>query len=58
MNEFLSRLINQEVDIACAASDEHYKGRIKACAGGVVSLEADGHLTYLAVDKIVTITQR
>lgn len=58
MNEFLGRLVNHEVDIVCAASEEHYKGRVKACAGGVVSLEADGQLTYIAVDKIVAITQR
>ncbi len=58
MNEFLSRMVNQEVDVVCATSEEHYKGRVKACAAGVLSLEADGHVTYIAVDKIVALTQR
>ena len=58
MNEFLTRLVNQEVDVVCSSSDEHYKGRIKACAGGVVTLEADGQLTHVAIDKIVSLTQR
>ncbi len=58
MNDFIARMLNQEVDIRCAASDERFKGRVKACAGGVLTLEADGQLTYIAVDKIVSLTQR
>jgi hypothetical protein len=58
MNEFLTKLMNQEVDVVCAASDEHYKGRVKTCVGGVVTLEADGQLTHIAIDKIISLTQR
>ncbi len=58
MNEFITRMLGQEVDIRCAASDDHFKGRVKACAGGVLTLEADGQLTFIAVDKVVALTQR
>jgi hypothetical protein len=58
MNELVTRLVNQEVDIVCASSETRYKGRIKACAGGVITLEADGHLTFIAVDKVISLSQR
>lgn len=58
MNEFLNRMLNQEVEIVCASTGQHYKGRIKACAAGIITLEKDNQLTYIAADKVVAITPR
>ncbi|MEE9218908.1 MAG: MM0924 family protein [Acidobacteriota bacterium] len=58
MHEILKKLINHEVGIACTSGENNHRGRIKTCAGGIVALEADGRLTYIAIDKIISVTQR
>ncbi|MCZ6778877.1 MAG: MM0924 family protein [Acidobacteriota bacterium] len=58
MNEVLSKMLNQEVEIRCTSSGESLRGRIKTCGAGILTLESDGRMTYIAVDKIISMSQR
>jgi len=58
MNEVLTKMLNHEVEIQCTGGNHALRGRIKSCAAGILALESDGHLTYVAVDKIISMSQR
>ncbi len=58
MNEVLSKMLNQEVEIQCTGGSQSLRGRIKMCGAGILTLESDGCMTYIAVDKIISMSQR
>jgi hypothetical protein len=58
MNEVVTKMLNQEVEIQCTGGSNALRGRVKSCGGGILALESDGRLTYIAIDKIISMSQR
>ncbi|AKB20677.1 MM0924 family protein [Methanosarcina sp. WH1] len=46
--------LESAVDVYCGGPDI-FKGKVKACADNVLTLENKGKLTHLAIDKIVAL---
>jgi hypothetical protein len=44
--------LESAVDVYCGGPDI-FKGSVKACADNVLTLENDGKLTHIAIDKII-----
>lgn len=44
--------LNSTVDVYCGGPDI-FRGAVKACADNVLTLENDGKLTHIAIDKII-----
>ncbi|MDM7918735.1 MAG: MM0924 family protein [Methanosarcina sp.] len=44
--------LESAVDVYCGGPDI-FKGTIKACADNVLTLEDEGKLTHIAIDKII-----
>ena len=57
MQEFLSTLVGQKIDIFCGGASS-LRGDVIKVASGVLHLKDDeGHLCYVAIDKIAVVWQ-
>ncbi len=55
MQEFLSRMIGRRMDIFCGGASS-LRGEVVKVEGGVLHLrDEDGHLGYVAIDKIAVV---
>ncbi|MFN2454384.1 MAG: MM0924 family protein [Pyrinomonadaceae bacterium] len=54
MQEFLSKMIGQRVDIFCGGASS-LRGEIVKVEGGVLHLKNEEQLCYVAVDKITVV---
>jgi hypothetical protein len=55
MQEFLSRMIGRRIDIFCGGASS-LRGEVIKVEGGVLHLrDEDGHLGYVAIDKIAVV---
>ena len=55
MQEFLSRLIGRKLDVFCCGAAS-LRGEVSKVEGGVLHLkDDDGHLCYVAIDKIAVV---
>ncbi len=58
MQEILSKLIGQRVDIFCGGASS-LRGEVSKVEGGVLHLkDAEGTLCYVVVEKIVAVWER
>lgn len=56
MDKFLiSRLLDREIDVFCGPGAS-YSGIAKSVVDGVLLLEKDGVQTYIAIDKIISVS--
>lgn len=53
----LCHLLNENIDVYCGGEDVFF-GQVVGCADNVLTLETNGHLTYIAVDKIISLWKR
>jgi len=44
--------LNEDVDVYCGGPDV-FRGKIVACADNVLTLNNEGRLTHIAIDKII-----
>ena len=44
--------LNSTVDVYCGGPDI-FRGNVKACADNVLTLDNEGKLTHIAIDKII-----
>jgi hypothetical protein len=55
MQEFLSRMIGRRIDISCGSASS-LRGEVVKVEAGVLHLrDEDGHLGYVAIDKIAVV---
>ncbi len=58
MQELLSKLIDQEIDIVCTGGAS-LRGKVMNAADGVLELKDDqGEVCYVAIDKIVVVWEK
>lgn len=50
----VEHLLGEDVDVYCGGPDI-FRGRVKACADSVLTLEQDAKYTHIAIDKIIAI---
>ncbi len=50
----VERLLGEKIDVYCGGPDV-FRGRVKACADNVLTLEQDERYTHVATDKIIAI---
>jgi hypothetical protein len=50
----VEHLLGENVDVYCGGPDI-FRGRVKACADNVLTLEHDEKYTHIAIDKIIAI---
>ena len=50
----VEHLLAENVDVYCGGPDI-FRGRVKACADNVLTLEQDDKYTHIAIDKIIAI---
>ncbi|MDQ1254725.1 MAG: hypothetical protein QG646_3995 [Euryarchaeota archaeon] len=50
----VEHLLAENVDVYCGGPDI-FRGRVKACADNVLTLEQDEKYTHIAIDKIIAI---
>jgi hypothetical protein len=50
----VEHLLGENVDVYCGGTDI-FRGRVKACADNVLTLERDQRYTHIAIDKIIAI---
>ncbi len=50
----VEHLLDENVDVYCGGPDI-FRGRVKACADNVLTLEQDEKYTHIAIDKIIAI---
>jgi hypothetical protein len=50
----VKNLLDEVVDVYCGGPDV-FRGRAKACADNVLTLEQDKKYTHIAIDKIIAI---
>jgi hypothetical protein len=50
----VEHLLNENVDVYCGGPDI-FRGRVKACADNVLTLEQGEKYTHIAIDKIIAI---
>lgn len=49
--------LNSDIDVYCGGPDI-FRGVVKACADNVLTLDNEGKLTHIAIDKIVALWAR
>ena len=49
--------LNEDVDVYCGGPDV-FRGTVKACADNVLTLDNEGKLTHIAIDKIIALWPR
>lgn len=52
----VEHLLGEDVDVYCGGPDI-FRGKVKACADNVLTLEQDEKYTHIAIDKIIAIWQ-
>lgn len=58
MEQFLAkRCVNKTITVRPAGGGEPLFGRVREVSGGVLTLEQDGRLTFVAVDKIFSVAE-
>jgi len=58
MQELLSKLIGNEIDVVCAGSSS-LRGKVTKVEGGVLELrDEDGDACYVAIEKIVAVWEK
>ncbi len=50
----VEHLLGENVDVYCGGPDI-FKGKVKACADNVLTLEQGEKYTHIAIDKIIAI---
>lgn len=50
----VEHLLDENVDVYCGGPDI-FRGRVKACADNVLTLEQDKKYTHIAIEKIIAI---
>ena len=50
----VEHLLGENVDVYCGGPDI-FRGRVKACADNVLTLEQGEKYTHIAIDKIIAI---
>ena len=50
----VEHLLAENVDVYCGGPDI-FRGRVKACADNVLTLEQDEKYTHIAIEKIIAI---
>lgn len=46
--------LNKDIDVYCGGPDV-FGGTVEACADNVLTLNNDGKLTHIAIDKIIAL---
>ncbi|HWR25511.1 MAG TPA: MM0924 family protein [Methanosarcina sp.] len=55
MQSFIvEQYLNKYVDIYCGGTDV-FKGAVQACVDNILTLNNEGKLTYIAIDKIIAL---
>ncbi|MBI4413187.1 MAG: hypothetical protein HY576_02310 [candidate division NC10 bacterium] len=58
MQEFLAKqCLNKAITVRPAGGGDSLSGRVRGVSGGVLTLEQDGCLTFVAVDKIFSVAE-
>ncbi|MHA1266439.1 MAG: MM0924 family protein [Candidatus Helarchaeota archaeon] len=58
MDKFISEhMYRKEIEVYCGASDV-YKGKVVACADGVLTLQSNGKLTFINIKKIISLWEK
>jgi len=58
MQQLLSKLIDQEIDIVCTGAAS-LRGKVMRAADGVLELKDEqGEVCYVAIDKIVVVWEK
>ncbi len=58
MDKFISEhFYRKELEVYCGQSDV-YSGKVIACADGVLSLQADGKLTFINIKRIISLWEK
>jgi hypothetical protein len=50
----VEHLLGENVDVYCGGPDI-FRGRVKACADNVLTLEQDDKYTHIAIGKVIAI---
>lgn len=58
MNELLSKMIDQEVDVVCTGASS-LRGKVLKVEDGVLHLKDDeGDVCYVSIDKIIAVWEK
>lgn len=58
MDKFISEhMYKKEIEVYCGGSDI-YRGKVIACADKVLTLQAEGKLTFINIKKIVSLWEK
>ncbi|MHA1131030.1 MAG: MM0924 family protein [Candidatus Helarchaeota archaeon] len=60
MDKFISEHFYQKtIEVYCGGNGKDvYHGRVLACADGVLTLQAEGKLTFINIDKIISLWEK
>ncbi|HUX98197.1 MAG TPA: MM0924 family protein [Candidatus Deferrimicrobium sp.] len=58
MDKFISEhLYRKQIEVYCGGNDI-YKGTVIACADKVLTLQTEGKMTFINIDRIVSIWEK
>lgn len=59
MDKFISEHFYQKtIEVYCGNERDIYHGRVIACADGVLTLQAEGKLTFINIKKIISLWEK